>query len=556
MGFNEISPERVGVPLVSNGVTVESGGPVLLAGRYRVDGLLGRGGMSEVYFGYDERLDRRVAIKVLRQPSGPVAGVVPDSPEAAEILDARDRDRRRFLREIRVTARLEHPGTPAVYDTGVETSSDGTSRVWLVMQLLRGSTVEALLDRADFSDLAVAAGTAPTISWAAAIAAQIAAVLADVHRVDIVHRDIKPSNVMVTEGGLVKVLDFGIAILRGASALPRLTQVDRTVGTPPYMSPEQCLGQPVAAASDIYSLGCLLCELLTGDQPFFESESMPLRAHHLQTSPPSVRTRRAEVPAEIDDLVISMLVKDPAERPSASAVYDVLLPFVLTSPTDGLSGAAGDTADQDRDPTRPFRRPLLAVPTQPAETSAEKVLLTDAEAKLVLGNVEALLQAEHPAEAISLLEGATGRAPDVAYALELRRALAAALLYAGEYTRAATLFDAVGSDYRRYLPAADPLVLECAYHAGHAYAETGKPDKALPQLRFYVQNADPGMDADEAEKVMESRFLIAQMLASGDPDAAAAELRALRPLLVDTFGTNSAQVRNLNKQVSRLRASR
>ena len=116
-----------------------------------MDGLLGRGGMSEVYFGYDERLDRRVAIKVLRPPSGPMPGAAPDSPEAAEILDARDRDRRRFLREIRVTARLEHPGTPAVYDTGVETGPDGTSRVWLVMQLLRGSTVEALLDRADFS---------------------------------------------------------------------------------------------------------------------------------------------------------------------------------------------------------------------------------------------------------------------------------------------------------------------------------------------------------------------------------------------------------------------
>jgi serine/threonine protein kinase len=172
-----------------------------------------------------------------------VDGVAPDSPEAAEILDARDRDRRRFLREIRVTARLEHPGTPAVYDTGVETGPDGTSRVWLVMQLLRGSTVEALLDRADFSAAAHASGTAPTVSWAAAITAQIAAVLADVHRVDIVHRDIKPSNVMVTEGGLVKVLDFGIAILQGASALPRLTQVDRTIGTPPYMSPEQCLGQ-------------------------------------------------------------------------------------------------------------------------------------------------------------------------------------------------------------------------------------------------------------------------------------------------------------------------
>jgi hypothetical protein len=539
---------------VSDALTVDSGGPVLLAGRYRVDGLLGRGGMSEVYFGYDERLDRPVAIKVLRQPSGPVAGVAPDSPEAAEILDARDRDRRRFLREIRVTARLEHPGTPAVYDTGVEAGPDGTSQVWLVMQLLRGSTVEALLDRADFSAADRAAGTVPTVAWAAAIAAQIAAVLANVHRVDIVHRDIKPSNVMVTEGGLVKVLDFGIAILRGASALPRLTQVDRTVGTPPYMSPEQCLGQPVAAASDIYSLGCLLCELLTGDQPFYGSESMPLRAHHLQTPPPSVRARRAGVPTEIDALVTSMLAKDAAARPGAEAVYAALLPFALASPTDAAGGAAGDAADQDRDPTRPFRRPLLAVATRPAQPAAGRAPLTDAEAKLVLGNVDALIQAQHAAEAIGLLEDVAGRAPDAAFALELRRVLAAALFYAGEYTRAAVLFDAVGSDYRRYLSPTDPLVLECAYHAGHAYAETGKPDKALPQLRYYVQNADAGLNADEASKIIDSRFVVAQLLAaSGDPDAAAAELTALRPLLADAFSEHSTQVRNLDKQVARLR---
>jgi serine/threonine protein kinase len=148
---------------MSDAMAAGAGGPQLLAGRYRVDGLLGRGGMSEVYFGYDERLDRRVAIKVLRTPA-PIPGLVPNSPAAAEILDERDRDRRRFLREIRVTARLEHPGTPAVYDTGLETGPDGTSRVWLVMQLLRGSTLEALLDRADFSAEAYTEGTAPSVS--------------------------------------------------------------------------------------------------------------------------------------------------------------------------------------------------------------------------------------------------------------------------------------------------------------------------------------------------------------------------------------------------------
>src|SRR4051794_28513950 len=118
----------------------------LLAGRYRVDGSLGRGGMSEVFHGYDERLDRRVAIKLLRPPSSHgTLPAAPDSPEAAEILDSLERDRKRFLREIRTTARLEHPGTPAVYDTGVETAADGSTQLWVVMQLLRGSTLEAIL---------------------------------------------------------------------------------------------------------------------------------------------------------------------------------------------------------------------------------------------------------------------------------------------------------------------------------------------------------------------------------------------------------------------------
>jgi serine/threonine protein kinase len=296
----------------------------LLAGRYRIDGLLGRGGMSEVYHGYDERLDRRVAIKMLRPPAQVPAA--PDSPEAVEILDALERDRKRFLREIRVTAQLEHPGTPAVYDTGTGTTPDGSTQLWLVMQLLRGSTLEALLNHTDYES------SPPSVAWAAAIAAQIAAVLADVHRVDIVHRDIKPGNVMVTDGGLVKVLDFGIAILRGAGALPRLTQVDRTVGTPAYMSPEQCLGQVVTSASDIYSLGCLLLELLTGDAPFLATADTPLRSHHLNAPAPSARARRADVPMELDTLVSSMLAKDPAARPTAAAVYGALQAARLRAP--------------------------------------------------------------------------------------------------------------------------------------------------------------------------------------------------------------------------------
>lgn len=189
-----------------------------LSNRYRIDDSLGKGGMSEVFVGYDERLDRRVAIKILRRPAG--LPTRPDSPEAAARLDAYDRDEKRFVREVRTTARLELAGIPAVYDTGKDKAPDGTGRLWLVMQLLPGTTVRSLLKGTDFK------GCPPPASWAAGIAAQVAAVLAEVHRLDIVHRDIKPENLVLTGGGVVKVLDFGIAILRGASALPRLTEVD------------------------------------------------------------------------------------------------------------------------------------------------------------------------------------------------------------------------------------------------------------------------------------------------------------------------------------------
>jgi serine/threonine protein kinase len=513
----------------------------LLAGRYRVDGSLGRGGMSEVFHGYDERLDRRVAIKLLRPPSSVPA--TPESPEAAEILDALERDRKRFLREIRTTAQLEHPGAPAVYDTGVETGSDGSTQLWLVMQLLRGSTLEAILDHTDY------AAERPSVAWAAAITAQVAAVLADVHRVDIVHRDIKPANVMLVDEGLVKVLDFGIAILRGTGALPRLTQVDRTVGTPPYMSPEQGLGQAVTSASDIYSLGCLFFELLTGDVPFHGTTDIPLRAHHLRTPAPSARSRRPDVPAEIDALVVAMLAKEPDERPTATAVYSALVS--LASRQNGA-----EESDEPRDPTRPFRRPLLAPARRPRHVGAREPL-SDAEFVVLKANVQVLLDNDQPSRAISLIEDGIERTDDdPALKLRLRHLQAAACFYAGEYTRAAAFFDAVGRDYRRYLAPADPVVLDAAYHAGHAYAEIGKSEKALPHLRFYVQNAVATSEDDTAERILESRYVIAQMLATeGKSEEAVAELESLRPVLCDAFGAESTQVRNLDKQISRLRSA-
>jgi len=209
----------------------------------------------------------------------------------------------------------------------------------------------------------------------------------------------------------------------------------------------------------------------------------------------------------------------------------------------------------NRDPTRPFRWPLLAPAPSPRTRPGSEGKLNDAEAGLLQDSARALLGSHRSSEAISVLEDGVERAGhDPALQLRLRHLLGAALFYAGEYTRAAAVLDAAGRDYRRYFPPGDPNVLDCAYHAGHAYAEIGKPGKALPKLRFYVQNADTAGSTDEARKVLETRFVIAQLLAAdGYPDEALAELHAVRPLLADTFGPDSVQVRNLDKQAARLK---
>jgi tetratricopeptide (TPR) repeat protein len=171
--------------------------------------------------------------------------------------------------------------------------------------------------------------------------------------------------------------------------------------------------------------------------------------------------------------------------------------------------------------------------------------------------VQSLLDAEHPSRAVSLLQDAVERAADPAQNLQLREILAAALFLAGEYTRAAALFDAVGRDYARHLPKDDPAVLNCSYQAGQAYAEIGQPEAALSHLRFYVANASrtaaARTDPEEALKILESRFQIATLLAAtGETDDALAELREIRPLFATFFGETSTMVRNIDRQITRL----
>jgi serine/threonine protein kinase len=269
--------------------------------RYELTYPIGRGGMGEVWAGHDERLDRPVAIKFLRQL---------DVPE-----DERDTAVKRFRREAWATARLDHPGVPTVHDLG-EHGED----LYLVMQLVPGVMLADLI--AEQAPIAV--------PWAASIAAQICSVLDAAHAASLVHRDLKPQNVIITPTGTVKLLDFGVAALLGPAEASRLTTTGRMLGTPAYIAPEQASDGVVGPAADLYALGCVLFELLTGRPPYQADNAPDLLRRHLREPVPVVTEHRADVPDDLAHLVYCLLAKDPQERPASAAdVHAVLVPFTV-----------------------------------------------------------------------------------------------------------------------------------------------------------------------------------------------------------------------------------
>lgn len=270
---------------------------MLIADRYELDELpLGQGGMAAVHGGHDRHLDRRVAVKFLHLPGG-----------------QDDELERRFVREARILARLEHAGAPVLYDFGRH-----ENRLYQVMQFIDGVTV---------ADLVSEHGPIP-VPWAAAITAQAAAVLSAAHALSICHRDLKPTNLMLCRDGSVKVLDFGLAVLREADVL-RFTRAGQIVGTPAYMAPEQIRTGVAEARSDLYALGCVLHEMLTGRQLFTGPTAYVVFDKQVKERPPSV----PGVPAELDDLVLRLLEKEPQRRPGdANELYEALLPFVVDLP--------------------------------------------------------------------------------------------------------------------------------------------------------------------------------------------------------------------------------
>src|SRR6204780_4770064 len=259
--------------------------PRLLGGRYELDGVVGRGGMAEVYRARDIRLDRIVAVKTLREDL------------------ARDQTfQARFRREAQSAASLNHPSIVAVYDTGEDNS--GSSHVpFIVMEYVDGRTIRDLLranrrllpERA----LEITDGILRSLDYS--------------HRNGIVHRDIKPGNVMLNRQGEIKVMDFGIA--RATSdAQATMTQTAQVIGTAQYLSPEQARGERVDARSDLYSVGCLLYELLTGRPPFTGDSPVAIAYQHVRENPIPPSRVDPELPGWADPIVLRAMAKDPADR--------------------------------------------------------------------------------------------------------------------------------------------------------------------------------------------------------------------------------------------------
>ncbi|MEU8774616.1 serine/threonine-protein kinase [Streptomyces sp. NPDC048606] len=458
--------------------------------RYQLATILGQGGMGQVWTAYDRRLDRRVAVKLLRPDKVAGPGTV------AEEL------RRRFVRECRVTAQVDHPGLVTVHDAG----SDG-DELFLVMGYVEGS---------DLADHLAEHDPYPW-PWAVSVVAQLCAVLSAVHAVPIVHRDLKPRNVMIRPDGTVLVLDLGVASVMDTDTT-RLTSTGSPIGSPAYMAPEQAMGGAVGPYTDLYALGVLLYELLSGNVPFAGSTALGVLHRHLYEPPQPVRGARPDVPPELEALLMRLLAKDPQDRPgSAQEVYEALEPLL---PARGARLPAGPL-----DPTRPFLRPqapwpdrATAVPPRPTAPPAP----ARPDIPGAVDEARKLLDQGQLTRAVDILGGilpaaAAEHGEHSPVVRSLRKQYAATLMDDGQYRRALPELRRLADEF----PAGDPQSLRFRYDAAQCLEQLGEPAAALAEYRSllplfenHYANPDPGLP-------LEVRRRMAHLLLSlGDRAAA------------------------------------
>jgi serine/threonine-protein kinase len=347
--------------------------PIALPPRFEPDREIGRGGMAVVYRAHDNHLGRYVAIKVL-------------SPDLSSSVGAE-----RFQREIALMAKLVHPGIVALFDSG---EADG--QLYYVMPFVAGETLRARLLRE----------RRLTPQDAASLGADVAEALAYAHGAGIVHRDVKPENVFTVSGRAV-LADFGIARLVGAAAGGGrdLTTGGVVLGTLAYMSPEQGLGEPdLDGRSDLYSLGCMLYELLCGEPPFTAPTALAVLGKHLSEAPLPLAARGTTAPQALQDIVMQLLEKDVARRPATAA--DVARGLRAASHAQPPDGAASTS------PTSTFETVLvgaLSYPPQDAECEPVATAVTNAIAASISGVPGVRVQLSGPGQATLVVDGAVRR---------------------------------------------------------------------------------------------------------------------------------------------------
>ncbi|MGH7579926.1 MAG: protein kinase domain-containing protein [Gemmatimonadales bacterium] len=285
-----------------------------LSGRYAIERELGHGGMATVWLARDLRYDRLVALKVLR-------------PELAASLGAE-----RFLREIMLAARLQHPHVVSVYDSGeIEAARpSGVPTLWFTMPYIEGESLRERLRRE---------GALPK-EEALRIARQVSRGLQYAHEHGVIHRDVKPENILLTRDGSTLVADFGIARPTGTPSSPHLTGTGVVIGTPVYMSPEQATGAAdLDARTDIYALACVLYEMLTGQPPFTGATVQVIVAKHLTEQPAFTGSASEAIPDSVKPVLARALAKSPAERPASAAEFSAALEVENRPPASSLRPA-------------------------------------------------------------------------------------------------------------------------------------------------------------------------------------------------------------------------
>ncbi|RGD60363.1 serine/threonine protein kinase [Kitasatospora xanthocidica] len=535
-----------------------------LNGRYELVGILGVGGMATVWRGVDRVLGRQVAVKVLN-------GGLADDPRFAE----------RFSREAQHAAMLVHPRIVMVFDSGVD---QGTP--FIVMELVTGRSLAALLAEQQVLPVERAVGIAAAVCEALSVA----------HAAGLVHRDIKPGNIMITDDGGVKVVDFGIA---RAGSSSNLTQTASVLGTAAYLSPEQATASALDGRTDLYAVGCVLTEMLTGATPFTAETPVAIAFKHVSEQPLPPSVRRPGLPPALDGAVLRLLAKNPADRPAdAAAARAELLGTVpglmVGDPTAELLANTAGAATQLLPPVpfsppsnQPYQPNQLSQPNQLGQPDQQHTTLLPPQPPAatsvmapIPGPVPAPMRAPAPAPAARPASARGRRKPLVLGALGVAG-------LAGVTALALTAFDEPAGNAAAAKPAAATAPTT---PAGSAATPTQKasptatsaapttpsappsappaPTQAVPRnqpaalqiqaFRQAVAQAQVGKERDKQAELLRILDTTAARLNEGNPDDAAQELKDAQKVIRDMGKKHAVDVptyANWNARLSALYAT-